>query len=264
MRGRTEAGSRKVISKVGNRYFASCRVGRQDRSDISMFVFAAVLVGTLAAVAAIAGRSSGTAPSASGTLPAVDVTVTGTVGTQTNAGGETEYTLTTPDTTLLLDAGPAWFFGDAYPLAPFVGKQVTIGGEQREGSTQVDVVTVDGTALREPGKPPWAGGRKRVGERHPGWSQEKADRAGGQGPREAGALRARLLAAGPLQERLGEGRQSGSLSEALASPPLHCAHVGQGFCHQGPKLLPMPRSARTDWPLTRDRGSGTGAEVVSA
>jgi opacity protein-like surface antigen len=26
------------------------------------------------------------------------------------------------------------------------------------------------------GKPPWAGGWKRVGEGHPGWSQEKADR----------------------------------------------------------------------------------------
>jgi hypothetical protein len=106
----------------------------------------------------------------------VDVTLTGTVGTQTNAQGETEYTLNTPDGTLLLDAGPAWFFGDAYPLAPFVGRQVTIGGEQRAGSTQVDVLTVDGTALREPGKPPWAGGWKRVGEKHPGWTQEKADR----------------------------------------------------------------------------------------
>jgi hypothetical protein len=31
-------------------------------------------------------------------------------------------------------------------------------------------------ALREPGKPPWAGGWKVVGEKHPGWSQEKADR----------------------------------------------------------------------------------------
>jgi hypothetical protein len=31
-------------------------------------------------------------------------------------------------------------------------------------------------AVREAGKPPWAGGWRRVGERHPGWSQEKADR----------------------------------------------------------------------------------------
>lgn len=104
------------------------------------------------------------------------VTLTGTVGTRTAADGTTEYTLTNGDTLLGLDAGPAWFFGDAYPLAPYVGQQVTIIGEQREGSTSVDVLTVNGTALREPGKPPWAGGWKRVGERHPGWSQEKADR----------------------------------------------------------------------------------------
>ncbi len=104
------------------------------------------------------------------------VTLTGTVGTRTAADGTTEYTLTNGDTVLSLDAGPAWFFGDAYPLAPYVGQQVTISGEQREGSTSVDVLTVNGTALREPGKPPWAGGWKRVGERHPGWSQEKADR----------------------------------------------------------------------------------------
>jgi hypothetical protein len=37
-------------------------------------------------------------------------------------------------------------------------------------------VAVDGTRLREPGKPPWAGGWKVVGERHPGWSEEKAAR----------------------------------------------------------------------------------------
>jgi hypothetical protein len=138
-----------------------------------------VVVAGIALVGVFAGRQFGlttTPGGASGGVPHADVTLTGTVGTQTNAQGETEYTLTTPAGTLLLDAGPAWFFGDAYPLAPFVGRQVTIGGEQREGSTQVDVLTVDGSALREPGKPPWAGGWKRVGENHPGWTQEKADR----------------------------------------------------------------------------------------
>ena len=150
-----------------------------DRSLIAIGVLAVVLIGALVAAAAFVGRSSSATQDATGgdaKVPSVDVTLTGTVGSQTNAQGETEYTLTTPDGTLLLDAGPTWFFGDAYPLAPFVGRQVTIGGEQREGATQVEVVTVDGTALREPGKPPWAGGWKRVGERHPGWTQEKADR----------------------------------------------------------------------------------------
>jgi hypothetical protein len=156
--------------------------GRPSRTNlIHLGVMAAVLVGALgvAAVSA-AGPIGSPAPGAANLdaakVPEVSVTVTGTVGTQTTAQGETEYTLTTPDGTFQLDAGPAWFFGDAYPLAPFVGRQVTIGGEQRQGSTQVDVLTVDGTALREPGKPPWAGGWKRVGEKHPGWSQEKADR----------------------------------------------------------------------------------------
>jgi hypothetical protein len=151
-------------------------------TPINVPAVAAITVAVVAGIALVgvlAGRQIGlttTPGGASRSVPQVDVTLTGTVGTQTNAQGETEYTLTTPDGTLLLDAGPAWFFGDAYPLAPFVGRQVTIGGEQRAGSTQVDVLTVDGTALREPGKPPWAGGWKRVGEKHPGWTQEKADR----------------------------------------------------------------------------------------
>ncbi len=44
------------------------------------------------------------------------------------------------------------------------------------GGTEVDVQTVDGTAIRAPGKPPWAGGWKVQGEKHPGWSQAKADK----------------------------------------------------------------------------------------
>ena len=53
---------------------------------------------------------------------------------------------------------------------------MTVDGEVAEGSTDVDVLAVNGTALREAGKPPWAGGWKVVGKQHPGWSQEKADR----------------------------------------------------------------------------------------
>jgi hypothetical protein len=108
--------------------------------------------------------------------PEVEVTVTGTVATRTNTDGATEYTLTVGGTTHVLDAGPSWFFKDAHPLKPFVGKRVTIVGGQRVGDTELDVETVDGTRLREPGKPPWAGGWKRVGEGHPGWTQEKWDR----------------------------------------------------------------------------------------
>ena len=51
---------------------------------------------------------------------------------------------------------------------------MTISGSQR--GDEVEVETVDGVALREPGRPPWAGGWKAVGSAHPGWSQDKADR----------------------------------------------------------------------------------------
>ncbi len=108
--------------------------------------------------------------------PEVDVTVTGTVGTKTDADGETEYTLTAGAKVLVLDAGPPWFYGDNHPLKAYVGKKVTITGSQGTGSDEVEVAAVDGKAIRAPGKPPWAGGWKAVGSRHPGWSQEKWDR----------------------------------------------------------------------------------------
>ena len=108
--------------------------------------------------------------------PAAPVTMTGTVGTRTDADGDLEYTLTNGATVVVLDAGPSWFHGDAHPLKDDVGQRVTVTGEQRAGSSEVEVETVDGVALREPGKPPWAGGWKAVGSTHPGWTQEKWDR----------------------------------------------------------------------------------------
>jgi len=109
-------------------------------------------------------------------VPKVAVTLRGTVTATTDADGNPAYRMTSDGTTYDLDAGPPWFHGDNHPLKAFVGETVTVTGETAEGSTEVDVVAVNGTALREGGKPPWAGGWKRVGERHPGWSQEKADR----------------------------------------------------------------------------------------
>ena len=104
------------------------------------------------------------------------VTLKGKVGTRTAANGETEYTLTVGTRTLVLEAGPSWFYGDKHPLKPFVGKTVTVVGEQEAGKDAVDVRSVDGTVIRADGKPPWAGGWKRVGKIHPGWSQEKWDK----------------------------------------------------------------------------------------
>jgi hypothetical protein len=102
------------------------------------------------------------------------VELTGTVGTRTDADGGTEYTLTVNGRVLALEAGPPWFFGDDHPLAPFVGTSVTVEGEQAEGSDTVDAHVVDGTVIREPGRPPWAGGPNAVGEIHPGWKDWKA------------------------------------------------------------------------------------------
>ena len=104
------------------------------------------------------------------------ITITGTIHESTDADGRAVFTLQDGGTTYTLDGGPSWFYGDDHPLKKYVGQAVTVAGEVAEGSSEVDVETVDGTALREGGRPPWAGGWKVVGERHPGWSQEKADR----------------------------------------------------------------------------------------
>ena len=109
-------------------------------------------------------------------VPTTPITISGTIEVATDENGKDTYTLRDGGTTYTLSAGPPWFFGNNHPLKPYVGQSVTVDGEIAEGTTDVDVTAVDGTALRESGKPPWAGGWKVVGERHPGWSQEKADR----------------------------------------------------------------------------------------
>ena len=106
--------------------------------------------------------------------PEVQVTLKGTIKATTAADGSVDYTITADGKILKIEAGPKWFWGDKNPLKPFVGKAVTLVGEQ-EGD-EVDVRTIDGTVIRADGKPPWAGGWKRLGKIHPGWSQEKADR----------------------------------------------------------------------------------------
>ena len=108
--------------------------------------------------------------------PELPVTLRGTMSAGTDEDGAPTYELMSGGKTYRLEAGPHWYYGDNHPLKPFVGQSVTVTGEAAEGSTEVDVLTVNGTAIREPGKPPWAGGWKQVGERHPGWSEEKAAR----------------------------------------------------------------------------------------
>lgn len=140
---------------------------------IAAVALPAFAAGPSSAPGAQASEKPGKAPKAS-KEPEVAVTLTGTIAATADADGETTYALTSGGKTYKLDAGPAWFFGDKHPLKAFVGKSVTVTGEQ--SGDEVDVETVDGVALRAPGKPPWAGGWKAVGSAHPGWSQEKADR----------------------------------------------------------------------------------------
>src|SRR5215212_8207619 len=139
----------------------------------------------LVAVPVLAGTGNGKA-NAPGQdkdkTPKVAITLNGMIEVAAGDAGEdgkseTRYTLTDGGTTYTLEAGPKWFFDKgAYPLDKYVGKSVEVEGEAAENSTDVEVISIDGSALRAPGKPPWAGGWKVVGEKHPGWSQEKADR----------------------------------------------------------------------------------------
>lgn len=137
---------------------------------------AIVVLALSLAVPVLAGQPSAPPGQQKEKVAKAPISLTGTVESSTDADGKVSYTLTTGGKTYNLEAGPSWFFGDNHPLKPFVGKSVTIDGEIAQGSTEVDVKSVDGTALRGEGKPPWAGGWKRVGSIHPGWSQEKADR----------------------------------------------------------------------------------------
>jgi len=110
-------------------------------------------------------------------VPSEPIELRGTVRAATDEDGAAAYELVdTAGAAWELEVGPPWWWGASNPLAPYVGKTVTIAGERHPGEREVDVLTVDGKAIREAGKPPWAGGWKVVGERHPGWSQARADR----------------------------------------------------------------------------------------
>lgn len=111
--------------------------------------------------------------------PEVAVTAHGTVKATMDAKGRSSYTLTDGAKTWDLSDGPPWFWGDKDPLKAFVGKTVAVAGTTETGGTEIDVEMVDGNAIRAPGKPPWAGGPKVVGPKHPGWKSSKDDTPGG-------------------------------------------------------------------------------------
>jgi hypothetical protein len=108
-------------------------------------------------------------------------TVTGTIEQTSDDKGRPTFTVTVDGVTWELSAGPKWFHGDNHPLKAWVGKSVEITGTYREGETELDVETLDGDPIRAPGKPPWAGGPKAVGDAHPGWKDWMADGKPGNG-----------------------------------------------------------------------------------
>jgi hypothetical protein len=119
--------------------------------------------------------------------PEIDVTVIGTVAQASDGKGRPTFTITAGGTTWELSAGPPWYWGTNNPLAPSVGKTVTVTGSHHAGDTELDVETVDGKAIRTAGKPPWAGGPWVVGPNHPGWKDWMANGKPGKGHGRAGA-----------------------------------------------------------------------------
>jgi hypothetical protein len=110
--------------------------------------------------------------------PETPITVHGTIAKGTDGNGHATYTLQASGKTYDLSIGPPWFWGDKNPLDAYVGKTVTVAGgaeaaETAGSDTQIGVESVDGKALRDPGKPPWAGGPSAVGPSHPGYKAWK-------------------------------------------------------------------------------------------
>lgn len=152
-----------------------------------------VLVGGLAALLAIAVPAFGADPSAKPEPPGLTKqekapkgpeiarTLTGKIVQTTDEKGRPTFTITVDAVAWELSAGPKWFWGDKNPLAKHVGDSVVVTGTHHKGQTDLDVETVNGKALRANGKPPWAGGPKVVGERHPGWKAWMVDGKPGNG-----------------------------------------------------------------------------------
>jgi hypothetical protein len=142
---------------------------------------ALVALPTLAASPSPSPGKSGAAKPEKSHAPEKSVTLHGAVSAGKDDQGRPTYSLAVGGTTYDLSDGPPWFWGDKNPLAAYVGQTVDVVGQQEEGSSEVDVDTVNGKALRDPGKPPWAGGPKAVGAAHPGYNAWKAahDKTGG-------------------------------------------------------------------------------------
>jgi hypothetical protein len=136
-----------------------------------LFIVAGIAALTLVAAPALAAKPEG---------PELTKTLSGTVSSVEDGKGRPGFQMTVGGVTWELSAGPKWFWGASNPLAAFVGKAVEVTGTYRAGETDLDVDTVDGAAIRPPGRPAWAGGPKVVGKSHPGWKDGKPGKGQGR------------------------------------------------------------------------------------
>ncbi len=150
-------------------------------------VAVAVAVPVIASAAQPSEPPGQTKPEKSPKGPKVDVTVRGTLAESTDEQGRPTFTITASGRTWEISAGPKWWYGQDSPLKAFVGKTITVTGSHREGQLDVSADTVDGKELRAAGRPPWAGGPRAVGERHPGWKGWSAAGKPGNGAGRDGA-----------------------------------------------------------------------------
>jgi hypothetical protein len=139
------------------------------------------LVAILLIAAPVLGADPSPKPAKADKAPELAKTLSGTVASSLDGKGRSTYTIVVGGMTWELSAGPKWFWGANNPLAAFVGKTVEVTGTYHAGETELDVATVDGKALRAAGKPPWAGGPKRVGSSHPGWKDGKPGKGSSKG-----------------------------------------------------------------------------------
>ncbi len=121
----------------------------------------------------------------------VIATLKGVLSTKADADGDVDYYIGD----VRLSVGPPWFWGDKHPLKGLVGKSITVTGHMETGNPakakanakakdsgpEFEVLTVNGKTIREPGKPPWAGGPKAVGPSHPGYAGWSKNHGNGNG-----------------------------------------------------------------------------------
>lgn len=143
----------------------------------------------------VAPKSAATPkPAKAAETPEADEVITtlkGVLTTKQDADGDVGYYIDD----VRLSVGPPWFWGDKHPLAGLVGQAITVTGHMETGNPdkakanakakdsgpEFEVLTVNAKTIREPGKPPWAGGPKAVGPSHPGYAGWSKNHGNGNG-----------------------------------------------------------------------------------